>query len=89
MIGDDDSVNRKGKMRKTEIVPTWKIKSGDTLLIDGEPKTITGKWIKNDPFMGVTLFGDAYLKSRRMVERVLYPRWNKGKIAYWASQING
>tara|TARA_E500000178_G_scaffold284540_1_gene285817 strand:+ start:56824 stop:57057 length:234 start_codon:yes stop_codon:yes gene_type:complete len=74
-------------MTKTEIVPTWKIKGGDTLVIDGEHKTITGEWIKNDPFMGVTLFGDAHLKTRRMVERVLYPKWYKGEIIYWASQI--
>lgn len=36
------------------------IRTGDTVEINGHLKTVCGKDIKRDPFMGVTLFGDSY-----------------------------
>lgn len=36
------------------------IRSGDTIEHNGRLMTVCGKDIKNDPFMGTTIFGDSY-----------------------------
>ncbi|EJL9604775.1 hypothetical protein ACVWB4_22845 [Escherichia coli] len=44
----------------TELRHINDIKPGDTVLRDGELLTVTARDIKNDTFMGRTLFGDSY-----------------------------
>ena len=46
------------------------IKVGDTIIHNGEMKTISGNNIKQDSFIGTTLFGDSYHIGYKLVERV-------------------
>lgn len=46
------------------------IKAGDTVLHNGEVKTVSGTDIKQDKFMGTTLFGDSYLLGNKKVTKV-------------------
>lgn len=47
------------------------IKAGDTVLFHGVEKTVTAKDIKEDSFMGMTLFGDSYHLGYRAVLKVV------------------
>lgn len=47
------------------------IKVGDTVLFHGVEKTVTAKDIKEDSFMGVTLFGDSYRLGYLAVLKVI------------------
>jgi uncharacterized radical SAM superfamily Fe-S cluster-containing enzyme len=57
---------------KYEIKPTHisDIKQGDTVMINGEMRTVGNNNIKNG-FMGVTLFGDSYRLGREHVQKVV------------------
>ena len=46
------------------------IKVGDTILHNGELKTVCANNIGRDPFMGVSLFGDSYRSGRILVDRI-------------------
>ena len=60
---------------KYEIKPTHisKIKQGDTVMIDGEMRTVGNDNIKN-AFMGITLFGDSYRFGSQPVQKVVIYR---------------
>jgi hypothetical protein len=45
------------------------IKAGDTVLHNGHLKTVCGKNIKSDKFLGTSLFGDTYMGGRLMVKK--------------------
>jgi len=45
-----------------------KIVSGDTIMHNGEMKTVTNTNIKHDAFMGTSLFGDSYNIGYKLVE---------------------
>lgn len=47
------------------------IKTGDTVLHDGELKTVCANNIKRCDLMGITLFGDSYLLGNKPVVIVL------------------
>ena len=47
------------------------IKAGDIVLFHGVEKTVTEKDIKEDAFMGRTLFGDSYCLGYRAVLKVV------------------
>lgn len=36
------------------------VRAGDTVLHNGEVKTLPKEFIKNDPFMGRSIWGDSY-----------------------------
>lgn len=55
-----------------EEVTTSDINGGDTIIHRGELKTVCGKDIHNDPLMGVSIFGDAFLYSRRKVIKATF-----------------
>lgn len=69
---------------KIELVNKEEIKSGDTIIIDGKQKTISGKFIKKDPLFGITIDG---INFRNKVERVLFPKYFKGQIIGYFPQI--
>ena len=46
------------------------IKNGDTVIHNGELKTVGKESITNDEFMGLLLFGDSYRLGYKMVELV-------------------
>lgn len=56
------------------ITPTHKnaIVAGDTILLDGELKTVSRSNIRHDPFMGKTLFGDSFKLGLQLVQRVTF-----------------
>lgn len=47
------------------------IVAGDTIIHNGEMKTVTSTNIKFDSFMGKTLFGDSYNLGYKKVIKVL------------------
>ena len=62
------------------IVSVDTIQSGDTIMIDSIPKTISSNNIRHDAFMGITIFGNAYIEKNRTVEKVLYPYFYRGEF---------
>jgi hypothetical protein len=50
------------------------IKSGDTILHNGEVKTVSGNNIGGNTFIGKTLFGDSYNLGYKQVERVTFTK---------------
>lgn len=58
------------------------IKSGDTILHDGELKTVSKGDIKQDLFMGTSIFGDCYQLGRKPVKKVLIGRAVKDGIIW-------
>ena len=61
---------------KYEIKPTHisEIKPGDTVMIDGEMRTVGKDNIKTSTFMGITLFGDSYRLGTQPVQKVVIYR---------------
>ena len=47
------------------------IVAGDTIIHNGEMKTVTSTNIKKDSFMGKSLFGDSYNLGHKKVIKVL------------------
>ena len=64
-----------GIAMKYEIKPTHisEIKQGDTVMIDGEMRTVGKNNIKSG-FMGITLFGDSYRLGSQPVQKVVIYR---------------
>lgn len=50
------------------------IKAGDTIVVDGELKTVTNSNIKRDELLGITLFGDSYVAGRIPVKKAVIKR---------------
>jgi len=44
---------------------------GDTIIHNGELRTVCACDIKSDSFMGTTIFGDSYAMGRKSVTKVL------------------
>ena len=72
---------------KTEKVDVSAIRHGDTIVINGVMKTISGNQIKNNPMFGVSIDGNYFRDSDKKVERVLFPKWYKGEIVRYQAQI--
>ena len=47
------------------------IKAGDTIIHNGEVKTVSGNNIKYCSFMGVSLFGDSYNLGHKLVTKII------------------
>lgn len=56
---------------KTMKVDILTIKSGDTIVHNGNVVTVNAKDIHRDSFMGITLFGDSYSLGRKPVIKVV------------------
>lgn len=48
------------------------IRVGDTVIFDGEMRTVGPDNLKHDSFMGVTLFGDSYQLGLQSVSKVIF-----------------
>lgn len=55
---------------KTKMVHKSEIRVGDTVLHNGELRTVGKEAFGNDEFMGLTLWGDSYRCGYKMVEVV-------------------
>lgn len=60
----------KKQAMETKEVHITEIQSGDTILHNGEIKTVSGNNIKHCNFMGKTLFGDSYRSGHKLVTKV-------------------
>ncbi len=56
----------------TEEVHISTIQPGDTIIHDGEMKTVSGTFIKKDGFMGTTIYGDSYRLGHKKVTKVFF-----------------
>lgn len=72
---------------KTEKVHISNVVKGDTLLINGKEMTVGSTDIRNDPFYGMSVFGDCHRHTKGIVERILFPKWYMGQIVGYVSQI--
>lgn len=55
------------------------VEIGHTIVHEGVMKTITKTNIKTG-VNGTTLFGDSYWLGRKLVDIVLFKKWNKGSF---------
>ena len=53
---------------------------GDTVIYQGDMRTVGKNDIKRDPLFGVLLFGDSHNLARNLIERVTFPKWYQGKL---------
>ena len=51
---------------------------GDTVIHNGNLKTVCRRAFSYDSFVGVMLWGDSYNMGNIKVKRVTFPRWYKG-----------
>lgn len=56
------------------------IRPGDTVMHNGEMRTVCRNNIKRDPLLGVTLFGDCYNMGRTLIKKVVFPVYQNGKL---------
>jgi len=68
---------------KTELVSTSVINHGDCIIINGLETTVDRKYINKNEH-GISIHGQPFKNG---VERVLFPKWLKGKITGWHAQI--
>lgn len=54
------------------------VKHGDTVMHDGELRTVDKNSIRKCSFMGLTLFGDCYRLGTKQVQRVTFKRFYRG-----------
>jgi hypothetical protein len=52
---------------KTEQRHISEIRAGDTVIHQGQPRTVTRQDIKKCPFMGFSIFGDTYRTGKNPV----------------------
>jgi hypothetical protein len=56
---------------KVESVHISQITVGDTIIHDGEMRTVNANNIKNDSFLGRSIFGDSYNLGTKKVIKVM------------------
>jgi hypothetical protein len=61
--------SKEGIMFTVEETHIADIKAGDTVLHDGGLKTVCFSNIKQDKWLGTTLFGDTYMGGRKLVKK--------------------
>jgi hypothetical protein len=50
------------------------IRVGDTIIHNGEMKTVSGNNIKRDAFMGTSVFGDTYNSGCKPIQKVIFTK---------------
>lgn len=60
-------------------VKIGEITVGDTVMHNGELRTVSRSSFTRDSFFGVLLFGDSYNLGMTMVKRVTFPRFYRGE----------
>lgn len=59
----------------TKEIHISEIRVGDTIIHDGIMRTVCGRVLKSDTFMGTTLFGDSYKSGHKLVTKVTYVKF--------------
>jgi len=60
--------------------PVSTLKPGDTVQIDGVWKTVCARNLSHCPFMGAAVWGDVRALQGRMIDVVLFPKWDRGEL---------
>jgi hypothetical protein len=50
------------------------LRAGDTIMHNGEMKTVSGNNIKRDSFMGTSVFGDTYNHGHKPIEKINFTK---------------
>ncbi len=64
---------------ETEKVHVSKITVGNTVIHNGEMRTVCRRAFSRDDFVGLMLWGDSYNMGRILIERVLFPCFYAGR----------
>ena len=48
------------------------IRGGDTVMHNGEMKTVSFNNIKRGGFMGTSIFGDSYMSGHKLVKKIIF-----------------
>ena len=67
------------KEYKIKMVNISEIKPGDIILHNGKESTVSAKDIKQDKFMGKTIFGDSYALGNKSVALLIYGNLNESQ----------
>lgn len=65
-------ISENGYLYKTSLIHISNITSGDTIIHNNQMRTVCKTNIKNDPFMGNSLFGDSYHSGKNLVNKVTF-----------------
>ncbi len=65
-------ISENGYLYKTSLTHISNITGGDTIIHDKQMRTVSKTNIKNDPFMGRSLFGDSYHSGNTLVNKVTF-----------------
>ena len=71
---------------KTETVHMSTLRRGDTVMIGGEMRTLSRSNLRRCPFMGVSVYGDCRGSQGRMIDVVLFPKWDRGAASRYVRQ---
>lgn len=63
--------------KTTKFVTISEIVPGDTVIYNGQEHTVNRNHIKNDSFMGRTLFGDSFALGTKLIEKVIFTPCDK------------
>lgn len=69
---------------KKELICISDLNHGDTVLIDGDMRTLSRNDIKTSGNLGARVFGKRFTNG---IERVLFPKFYKGSLVGYFSQI--
>jgi hypothetical protein len=74
--------------QKFETVDKQNINVGDTVYIDGEGwKTVGRNDIRVCGIFGTLIFGQNFRDTNSLVDRALFPKWYRGEIASYVTQV--
>jgi len=59
------------------------VRMNDTVLHNGDRRTVGKNDINHGGFMGSSLFGDSYRLGTKLVSLVMFPHFSKGKQIGW------
>lgn len=63
------------------------LKQGDTVMIDGEMRTVSKRQLTNSPFFGPQYDGYCHYETEGYLDVVLFPKYYQGKIIRWVTQL--
>jgi len=75
------------KFGKTTIARTTEIRAGDCVFIHGHWRTLSPSDVQYSSLSGTTICGDPLVLEGRTIKIALFPKWYKGQIIGWYSQL--
>lgn len=72
---------------KTKRLSISDLRQGDTVMIKGEMQTVSKHHLTHDPLFGFQFQGYNHRETAGMLDVVLFPKWYKGKIVAYVTQL--